>query len=547
MSASHGYSLRGLIASLLVVAVFLGGCTDGFTDLNRPDNQLTEDEVNVNLLGQSFAQSQYRGMYGLHWQFQISTSLFADLYAQYFATTAANFDSDQYVEVGRWASLAWTSFYGDAAPQLDLVLNKTEEEGLTVEHAVAEIWKVQLYHRISDYWGPIILSEFGEGGSSVGYDSQKEAYMNFFSTLDESIEVLENNQGANAFGSNDIVYGGDVNKWLRFANSLKLRLAMRVRYVPSSDLDIDPQTKAEEAIQSGVIEGNGGNAMVKTTADNRNPYSTITDWGEFRMSSAMESALEGYDDPRTGVYFSEAVNGDEDGDGSPYEGFRNGLPRSSKPSLSDGTNLNDTYSDMGTRFLNSNRGGVNPDIPVMRAAEVYFLRAEGALMGWNMDGTTEDLYDTGIEMSLSEERIGASASEIDEYINSGNTPTDPQDRWDTRALSDVPVDFDTGASTERQLEQIITQKWLALYPDAREAWSEHRRTGYPKLPAIVESQNQDVGPDEIMRRMTFVSAEYTQNTEATENAVGLLDSDKGDQNDARLWWDKKPLSEFPER
>lgn len=541
------YTLKGLTASLLVMVLFVGGCTDGFTDLNRPDNQLTEDDLGVNLLGQAFAQSQYRGMYGLNSQFQISEALFADLYAQYFATTASNFDSDQYVEVGSWANSAWSSFYGDAAPQLDLVLNRTAEEDLTLENAVAQVWKVQLYHRITDYWGPIIYSEFGSGGSSVPYDAQKEVYMDFFETLDNAIEVLEQNQGENAFGENDIVYGGDIDQWLKFANSLQLRLAMRVRYVPSSDLDIDPQTKAEEAVSSGVIEANADNAMVLTTENNRNPYFTITDWGEFRMSSAMESALEGYDDPRIGVYFSEAANGDEDGDGSSYEGFRNGLPRSQKPSLEDGTSLNETYSDMGERFLNANRGGVNPPLRVMSAAEVYFLRAEGAVQGWNMGGSAENLYDTGIRRSLSEDRIGASDSEIESYVNSGDTPADPQDKWNTRALSDIPVDFETGASTERKLEQIITQKWLALYPDSWEAWAEYRRTGYPRLPSIVESINNNVAADELMRRMTFVSGEYDTNTEATENAVGLLHSDRGDQNDARLWWDRKPLGEYPER
>lgn len=528
--------VRGAIIPMLVAVLLVGGCTDHFEELNTPDDELIADELGTNLLGQAFAQSQYRGMYGLHWQFQITEALFADLYAQYFATTAANFDSDQYVEVGRWIDLAWSSFYGDAAPQLDLVLNRTEEEGLELENAVANVWKVQLYHRITDYWGPAMYSEFGNGESVVPYDSQEDMYMDFFSTLDDAIGVLEQHSGGNAFGDNDLVYGGDVDQWLRFANSLRLRLAMRVRYVEPGLA----KNEAEAAVNGGVITSNADNAEVLTTENNRNPYFTITDWREFRMSSAMESVLGGYEDPRTGIYFSEATNGDIDGDGDSYEGMRNGLPRQAKDPV-----LNDRYSDMGTDWLNANRGGTNPDISVMRAAEVYFLRAEGALQGWEMQGTAETLYEQGIRTSLMEDRFDVSDAEIDAYVNSGNTPTAPEDDWGSPPLSDIPVAFETGESDERKLEQIITQKWLAIYPDAWEAFSEYRRTGYPRLYAIIESLNGDVAEDEIMRRMTFVDGEYSTNPEAVNNAVGLLDGD--DNNATRLWWDEKPIGEYPPR
>lgn len=528
--------IRSALLALLVLPFFLGGCTDDFSALNTPKNEIVASNIDANLVGQAFAQSQYRGMYGLNWQFQISTSLFADLYAQYFATTAENFDSDQYIEVGRWIDLAWTSFYGDAAPQLKLVEDFTAENEMPLENAVAKVWKVQLYHRITDYWGPIIYSEFGNGEKVVPYDAQEAVYNDFFDTLEEAIGVLESNRGENAFGSNDLVYDGNVDQWIRFANSLRLRLAMRVRYV-APDM---AEAEAEAAVSGGVIETNADNAEVLTTANNRNPYTTITDWGEFRMSSAMESVLEGYDDPRIGTYFSESVEGDQDGDGSPYEGMRNGLPRTQK-----GSGLNDTYSDMGVDWLNDNRGGTNPPIRVMSAAEVYFLRAEGALQGWEMEGTAEELYNEGIRQSMSEERIGAASDAIDAYIASTDTPIAPEDEWNSPAVSDIPVAFDAGADQERQLEQIITQKWLALYPDAWEAFAEYRRTGYPRLYAIIESRNSDLSEEDIFRRMTFVSSEYDTNGDAVQDAVSLLDGD--DSNATRLWWDAKPLSAYPPR
>ena len=527
MTKTYAYTRWASVCSLAMLLT-LPACTDNFDALNTPSDRIVVDQVDANLLGQAFAQSQWRGMFGSPGPFQLAQSLFADLYAQYFATTAENFDSDQYVEVGRWIDGAWTDFYANAAPQIHFVEQFSGENGLPLQNAVAKIWKVQLFHRITDYWGPIIYSHFGNGETSVPYDSQEDIYKSFFTTLDEAIAVLEANRGGNAFGNNDQVYGGDVDKWIKFANSLRLRLALRVKYVEPTLA----QQQAEKAVAGGVIESNDDNAEVLTTPNSRNPYTTITDWGEFRMSSAMESVLEGYEDPRLEVYYSPAVDGDSDGDGSPYEGMRNGLPRTEK-----GPVLNPQYSDMGVDWLNDNRGGSNPPMRVMCAAEVYFLRAEGALEGWNMGGTAQELYNEGIRMSLSENRIGASPSEIEAYIASTNVPIAPDDAWGTPALSDIPVAFDVGGSKERQLEQIITQKWLALYPDGWEAFTEYRRTGYPKLYPIINSANPDLAVDDIFRRMTFVDGEASNNQAATKAAVSLLNGP--DNNATRLWWDAK--------
>ncbi|HEY4655363.1 MAG TPA: SusD/RagB family nutrient-binding outer membrane lipoprotein, partial [Cyclobacteriaceae bacterium] len=176
----------------------------------------------------------------------------------------------------------------------------------------------------------------------------------------------------------------------------------------------------------------------------------------------------------------------------------------------------------------------------MCAAEVYFLRAEGALEGWDMGGTAQELYNTGIETSM-KERTAASDSEIAAYISSANTPIPTDDEWGTPASSDITIAFDVGGGLERQLEQIITQKWLAIYPDGVEAWTEVRRTGYPKLFARLNSENSDVPKDQIMRRLIFVESEYSNNADAVNAAVELpeLVSRGGNKNSTRLWWDAK--------
>lgn len=522
------------LSALLLAIVGFNSCTDNFEELNTPPNAIIATNVNASLLGQAFAQSQLAGMQNTLAQFQTAQSLFGDLYAQYFATTQVNFDSDRHTQVGGWSNGHWNNFYNLAARQIHFVEEFSEENDMLVENAYAKIWRVQSYQKMTDYYGPIIYSEFGNQQTSVAYDSQESIYKDFFQTLDEAVEVLKANAGGTAFPSHDQIYGGSVDQWLIYANSLRLRLALRIKYVEPALA----QAEAEKAMAAGVMQSNEDNAMLMTTINSRNPYWTITDWGEFRMSAAMESILVGFDDPRVGEYFSPAVDGDVDGDGNPYEGLRNGL---AKVDI-NGPVLNAAHSDMAPQYLNQGRGGsaAGPPVRVMSSSEVYFLRAEGALENWNMGGTAEELYNKGIEMSLSE-RTNASAEEIAAYISSTNTPVAPMDQWNSPPTSDIPIAFETGADKERQLEQIITQKWIALYPDGWEAWTELRRTGYPKVYPRLNSDNPDVPADQVMRRLIFVEGEYNNNNVAVTAAEEIpeIAGRGGNKNSTRLWWDAK--------
>lgn len=508
--------------SLIIMTAMVLGCTSDFDEINTNPKALTDDVVDASLIGLAFSQAQYNTVNGLHWRFQISQNLFSDLYCQYFATTQSNFDSDRYVQVGRWSDLCWGSFYGQAAPNIKFVEDFTAENELTLQNAMAKVWRAYGYQRMTDYYGSIPYSEFGGGQiDGVAYDTQEFIYNDLFRLINEAIPVLQ--AGGNGFGSNDQIYGGDAALWLKFANSLKLRMALRIKYADPGTA----QAMAEQAVASGVMLSVADNATILTTSDSPNPINTITNWGEYRMSAAMESILKGYDDPRMPVYFSPAVDGDTDGDGIPYEGLRNGQ---SKVEL--GNNKNNNHSDLGAAFLPDNIGG-NERIVVLRSGEVYLLRAEGALEGWNMGGSTQELYEEGIRQSITE-WTGADGGD---YATSTNVPVEIGDVSNTPALTDIPVAFDATGDKERQLEQIITQKWLALYPDGWEAWAELRRTGYPKQYDRLFSENINVGVSDIMRRMKYVTSEYTVNTAATEAAVGTLGGP--DLGSTKLWWDKK--------
>lgn len=523
------------IIAFVFMSLSLIGCTKDFDKLNTDTTNLTSETVDLSTFGLLFTQTQYSAM--LHtpiganqfypWNFQTAQALFPDLYVQYFATTVAYFGSDTNVIIGGWNGATWNEFYGTCAPQLKFFEDFTAENNLPAENAIAKVWKTFAYNRMTDFYGPIPFSEFGNGENSVAYDTQESIYKTAFTTLDDAVAVLKANTNGTILGSSDGIYGGDAQKWLKFANTLRLRLALRIKYVEPALA----KTEAEKAVADGVMENNGDSALLITTANSKNGYNVISAWNEFRMSAAMESVLKGYEDPRMPVYYSPAANGDSDGDGVVYEGLRNGQTIADRGSSA--IDFAGSNSNIGPMWVPDAVTDYTP-IRVMRAAEAYFLRAEGALEGWSMGGSVESLYNSGIAMSLQENGVPNAT-----YANSMNTPTAVGDLHSSPALTDIPVKFDAAGSNERKLEQIMTQKWLALYPDSWESWNDVRRTGYPKLYPRIISANPDVPVDMVMRRLTYVSAEYDNNGDAVNAALALPEMSGGDKGSTKLWWDKR--------
>jgi hypothetical protein len=532
--------------SVAMIAVLTAGsvaCTDNFDEINTIKGQLTLDKVDINMLGYTFAQSQYWGMRAWYQ----GNNLFAGEYSQFYSIIHANFPSANFEEPGSWSNLLFNGFYantgfGAGANQLDFAEKFTAKNSMPVENAIVKLWKVQLYHRQTDYWGPMIYSKFGNGETSVPYDSQKDIYMDFFKLLDEASVVLAANRNAKPFGTNDLVYSGDVPKYLKFLNSLRLRLALRISYIDPARAKIE----AEKSISGpeGVIINNADNAMLKSTLNNLNKLSTITYISEFVMSATMASIMNGYEDPRIPVYTQPCCGRLQQVKVGGLVGFRNGVPVAQR-----GTNLDTRYSYAGIKWLPIANGGTNEPDALIEAAEVFFLRAEGALRGWNMGGTAEQLYNSGIRASL-QFRAGSSDAVINAYIASTKTPVAPKlsngspDAYNSPPVTDIPVKFETTGTFERRQEQIITQKWLALFPiNDVEAWAERRRTGYPRGYAVIISQNPRVPKNALMRRLRYPPLAYSTNNAATTAAATLLGGP--DENDTRLWWDAKPLASYP--
>jgi hypothetical protein len=506
---------------LAFLAFFIGqnACTDNFEDLNTDKTKLTA--IDKSAIGNAFAAAQWRGVFGDRGPFQLMQSLFADLQSQYYATVAINFPSDRNVMVGNWLNGAWGNFYGSQIPPLLVVLDATKPGGSAEDpgiYAMANIWKVQMYLPMTDYWGPIPYSKVGSGSKSVEYDSQDAIYKDFFATLKASVSELSKYKGKSFLGNNDQVFNGSVDKWITYANTMRLRLAMRVSKV-------DPalaKAEAEAAVAAGVMTTTADDAFLKVTANSPNPLGGITAWNEFRMSASMESTLKGYSDPRMSKFFSPVPGTNK------FKGLRNGY---SQVQLGLKENTADENSNVASTFQDGAR--FSQPWGIMFSSEAYFLRAEGAVNGWAMGGTAKELYEKGIDASMKQWGISDAAA-IAAYTAGTSKPIALTDGVNTPAMTDIPVAF--AATVDKQREQIGTQKWLALFPYGFEAWAEFRRTGYPKLYPKLNSDNPDVPTTEFVRRAPFVSGEISTNKPGVDAGVTKLGG--ADNAKTRLWWDK---------
>jgi len=505
--------------------VLFSSCTKDFDELNTDKTRI--EVLAPSQLDKLFSTAEYAGITNTdQWAggYQLLTSLASDEQAQFFSCTQAAFPSDRNAMVGRWINGGWGAFL-TGATTLSEILNQTGPASLApdpLREAVAKVWKAYIFMPMTDAFGPIPYSQVGNGQDVVTYDSQESIYMDFLKILTEASAVLSQNLDKKAFASGDVIYDGDLAKWGKLANSLRLRAAIRI----SKKNPALAKTEAEAAIAApgGLLLAFADNANMKPTPPNYlNPLGVISEWGEFRMSAAMESILKGYQDPRLPMYFSPAKNTGE------YKGIRNGL---SIVQMSEPFNHNDNNSNVVPRFQNAADGTEPHTIYV--AAETWFNMAEAALNGWNVGSyTAKQCYENGITESLKQWGVGGAAAT---YITSTKTPAPfvGPAPYAIGPVSNITVAF--GATEAEQREQIGTQKWLALYPGmSAEAWAEYRRTGFPKLYPRINNENPDASTDPAsVKRLIFPPSEITVNAGGYKSGVELLGG--ADKTNTKLWW-----------
>lgn len=544
-----------IAASALTLAMGLttAGCTDNFEDMNTDPYEV--DPTTLPFAAQfkepfSYVYAPQQNM------FQFWTNLSIDLFGGYFMTPH-NFSGSGNVDYAlnrNFCGGMYENVYLHIFNNTRTLIASCDEKGLPDYAGMMRVVQAYAILMLTDTYGPVAYRSAIEdptSGAAFYYDTQESIYTDLFALLDEAISGFKNSASSKEdMAQFDYWCSGDMDLWIKVANQFKLRMAMRI-------VKANPtlaQQKAEEAVQGGVLTSSDRDILINQGLSNE--LTRMFDWGDCGMNANLVTIMEGYDDPRLPLYMTKNTADVQCEDGSVitantrYLGIRGGCNIMTKP------NEWGNFSRVVCNY-------VTP-LPVMKVAESYFLRAEGALRGWNMGGNAKDFYEEGIRISIQNEldykgsiaEVTSIASEdIDAYINGTTTQIDFVDPVNSlnsiKAMNTVPVKWDESASKEDKLQRIIIQKWIANFPLSTEAWAEYRRTGYPKLfPNRVNSSNGTIDTDEQIRRLIYSDIEINTNNEELQKGIELLNKENssskftGDIGGTRVWWDKANVGNF---
>lgn len=530
----------------IAAAVLLGAsaCTKNFDAYNQDNTGITPDDLkgDFNDIGAFIARAQ-RSIINFSGggdpnSYQLQQNLNADCYSGYFMSPTP-FNGGQnnlsYSLVSGWNGEPFKVAYLNIMSSTATLRRNNIDTAYPAVWAVAQILQVTGMSRVTDIYGPIPYSKVGTSKSSIPYDSQEDVYKRFFLELDSANINLRNRingvtpQLPFDFGKFDLVYSGDFTKWLQFSNSLRLRLAMHIVKVAPA-IAKEQAEKALDPANGGVITNDAGSMRVKVNGSGfTNPLVFIAlNWQDIRIGASIQSYMTGYQDPRISKYFDKSTDTTFP---SQYKGIRIG-------SIGGNVSKNDYtgYSSLNLTGSAPSFSLLTP-VQVMAAPEVYFLRAEAALRGWsNAGGSAEELYEDGIAASMTQWGVAA-GSYITDDTHTPEAYTDPKNSANNAdAPTNITVKWNEGATQDVKLERIITQKWIAMFPEGQEAWTEFRRTGYPKLfPVVNNFSGGVISTTTQIRRLPFPQNEYNTNGAEVQNAIKLLNGP--DNGATRVWWD----------
>ncbi|MBT9392277.1 SusD/RagB family nutrient-binding outer membrane lipoprotein [Hymenobacter sp. NST-14] len=499
-------ALRARWLALSLAAGLATGCTERFTDLNT--DPTTAANATADAL---FARAlKYGTLYDD--DFQVGEHLHANMWVQFFANSTPAFGTDRYESNDEWTTKFWTRFYAGYGMDLAQAIRQVAQQpGQVNRLSQARIWRAFLFQRITDYWGDVPYLEAFEGGTGTGqpaYEPQAIIYLSLLQELTEAAAALDDTQPGN-FGPADLLYANPAaaypapavaeanQRWRHFANSLRLRMALRLTKVAPSLA----QQHVRTALAAGVMSSHPESAIMNNTGGSvrisQNPLAVVLGFKDCRISATLVAYLRRFNDPRLPIYVApvSATN-------PSLAGMPNGLSASE---LTLPQNRPANFSLAGARFQDAAH-----DQYLLTYAEVCFLRAEACLRGWDATGTAEQWYQTGIREALAQTGV-SSAALVEAYLR------EPGVRFEA----------------DRALEQIITQKWLALFGhNGFEAYAEYRRTGFPVLRPI---PNPGETNGRVPRRLRYPLLEQRLNPASYQAAISRQGPDL---LTTRVWWDK---------
>ena len=471
------------IYSILILLLVVG-CTKDFEEINTNTN----DPVAVQ---PSLLLRQVIYDFGEQMSYEGFTA--GNLLGQYSTALDFNLFDRHDLKSPQLGGNPWPIFYQNLRDN-EIILNLSQENiAYTVYEGPARIMKAYMAAGLTDLFGDVPYSEAFKGDTETVtpvYDSQESIYMDeggIFDNLDKGIAALESYTGTIAL-EGDILFNGDLEGWIRFANSLKIKYLMRV----SGKIDVASQLQTIVA-EGNFIDDNSENAIFNFTDGEPNSFRLaqlrVGDFNNYVLSETMNEILTDLNDPRISQLYQPFANSTDGG----YNGLLNGIDASAGVSLAD-------YSLLGTIFR-ENTGLL--DANFMTSMETHFLLAEAAQKGL-ITANAESLYNTGITQAF-------------EY-------------WQVSLPADY-LTVDASLSNGNPIENIIIQKWIANSINGYEGWVEYRRTGFPKLKTISASLNNNLIPI----RMPYPSEEEALNN---ANYSEASNNTEGNSINVAVWWDE---------
>lgn len=483
------------IVILAGVAIIAASCTKNFDDLNTNPALVSEKMIKTDNL---FSKVQKESMFAIPDFGRVSE--FAGFVSN--ESSGFPFQDEDYGE-------PFTAYYRGYLSNLNEVIRLTQQPVQSNKNAMARIFRAWLFQNLTDSYGDIPYFEAAKSGdafvASPKYDKQEDIYKDLLNELKEAAAQLASDPLQEDYGNADLLFGGDVDRWRKFANSLRLRLAVRVRFADNALA----QAHVSDVFNAPLMGENIENAKLLSEpedAPNRNNRSPIINaindgvtLGNYFSFTVLE-VLAQNNDPRMPVYFQLPKEVD----------LLSSIPYRARPINPSGP-INARYSrdsvSMIGKFFEASQFTFN----LLTAAEVSFLKAEAVLSGM-ATGDANSLYRNGIQLAMEQYNIASGA--INNFMmNSAAT---------------------LNGSEEQKLEQIIVQKYISLVYESREAWTEYRRTGYPKMWLGNGPTDTD---GKVPRRLTYPAEEYSKNGTNVQEAVDRLTG--GDKLTSRMWWDAK--------
>lgn len=552
-------NIRTYILLLLTIfAVTVSSCSDSYMEnLNTDPSKANSIDPNAQL---TTAELQTYGDLGMVEMYRNYHYAFAQQLMGCWNTT--NYGGRHTIDNNEMGRM-WISFYPKAIKNLtDGIARSNENASLTNVNAALRIYRVYMMSLMTDVYGDAPCSEAGlgylDGKFNPRYDTQEEIYTWFFKELKEAATALQ--QSGDKI-SGDVIYKGDVIKWKKFANSLRLRYAMRIS-------DVAPE-KAKQEFEDALL-GDGGvfssasdDALIKYIEV---PFSfgqeSYTDY----RGNALSKLLFGNDPANNPSYLCSTFFNQMKNSGDPrtyriarfyYDGLMSSTSTNNRIDLTEevlakGVTMNprdpgafswepwptgyesdimkeialtnpsvatsmarETEPKLANNFLKSDNPGV-----IITSAEINFLMAEAALKGWNVTGTVADLYAKGVRESM-------------DFLSN---------HYDCDKITDA--EFSTfianngiGYTDEQKKAAINTQAWILHLTNPAESWANVRRSGYPRLksPAEYDFAQFLTGGADIPVRLSYPVLESSYNKQSYEEALNRM----GGENswNTPLWWD----------